>query len=285
VNRVIQKYVHPQQFAVLVVGNESDFEKPLSALGPTTKLDITIPGRVEAASAERPHQSNAEGKQLMAKVVEFLGGEAKLKSINALEQKSTIQQATPGGSAQMQSDEIVVFPDKLVSTVRTEGQLMKMVVTPEAAFQEVPGRGVVDIPPSGREEIMNELTLDFLDIARHASDPAYTFVGGEHAKVGETEAVTLDIYTGNLHERWFINPHNGELLRATYEGVSQEGPEQRVIDYSVWKQIDGITLPYKSVTTRNGESAENETTESWTVNPKVDPSIFQKPAAAASAQQ
>ncbi len=43
VARVAAKYVHRDQMAVLVVGNVSEFDKPLSTLGPVTKLDITIP--------------------------------------------------------------------------------------------------------------------------------------------------------------------------------------------------------------------------------------------------
>jgi zinc protease len=43
VQRVAKKYVHPDQLAVLVVGNQKDFEKPLSSLGEVTTLDISIP--------------------------------------------------------------------------------------------------------------------------------------------------------------------------------------------------------------------------------------------------
>jgi len=43
VNRVAAKYIHKDQLAVLVVGNSKDFDKPLSALGPVTNVDITIP--------------------------------------------------------------------------------------------------------------------------------------------------------------------------------------------------------------------------------------------------
>jgi zinc protease len=49
VNRVVQKYVHPDQFAVLVVGNTSQFGKPLTGLGPVTKIDIAIPTPAAAA--------------------------------------------------------------------------------------------------------------------------------------------------------------------------------------------------------------------------------------------
>jgi zinc protease len=43
VGRVARKYIHPEQFAVLVVGNASGFDKPLSTLGAVTNVDIAIP--------------------------------------------------------------------------------------------------------------------------------------------------------------------------------------------------------------------------------------------------
>ena len=44
VERVAKKYVHPDQLAILVVGNQKDFEKPLAtAYGKVTPIDVTIP--------------------------------------------------------------------------------------------------------------------------------------------------------------------------------------------------------------------------------------------------
>ncbi|MCU1349708.1 MAG: peptidase M16-like protein [Acidobacteria bacterium] len=40
---VAKKYVHPDQFRVLLLGNAKDFDKPLSSLGQVTTIDITIP--------------------------------------------------------------------------------------------------------------------------------------------------------------------------------------------------------------------------------------------------
>jgi zinc protease len=41
--RVSQKYLHPDRLALVVVGNEADFDRPLSSYGPVTAIDITIP--------------------------------------------------------------------------------------------------------------------------------------------------------------------------------------------------------------------------------------------------
>ena len=43
VARVAAKYIHRDQMSVLVVGNTSEFDKPLSSVGPVNKIDITIP--------------------------------------------------------------------------------------------------------------------------------------------------------------------------------------------------------------------------------------------------
>jgi len=41
--RVAQKYLKPDKVQILVVGKASDFDKPLSTLGPVRTIDITIP--------------------------------------------------------------------------------------------------------------------------------------------------------------------------------------------------------------------------------------------------
>ena len=43
VARAATKYLHKDQLAVLVVGNTAEFDKPLSALGTVSNVDITIP--------------------------------------------------------------------------------------------------------------------------------------------------------------------------------------------------------------------------------------------------
>ena len=51
VSRVANKYIDLSKLAVLVVGNDTEFGKPLSTLGKVTTLDITIPMPTAAAPA------------------------------------------------------------------------------------------------------------------------------------------------------------------------------------------------------------------------------------------
>ena len=41
--RVAKQYLQSDQFAILVLGKEKDFDAPLSSLGKVTKIDVTIP--------------------------------------------------------------------------------------------------------------------------------------------------------------------------------------------------------------------------------------------------
>ena len=43
VHRVSARYLHKDQLKILVVGNTSEFDKPLADLGPVTNIDISIP--------------------------------------------------------------------------------------------------------------------------------------------------------------------------------------------------------------------------------------------------
>lgn len=56
VSRVAQRYIDPSKLAVLVVGNDTEFGKPLSTLGAVTPVDITIkmPPGMEGAPQAAP---------------------------------------------------------------------------------------------------------------------------------------------------------------------------------------------------------------------------------------
>src|SRR5215470_6889607 len=119
VARVVSKYLHKDQLAVLVVGNTSEFDKPLSTLGQVADVDITIPPppgqKAESspgAGAEKK-ESNPEGLALARKVAQSLGGEAKLKDVKTLRSTYTLTQKVGNTPGTIDIESTIVFPDQM----------------------------------------------------------------------------------------------------------------------------------------------------------------------------
>ena len=61
VNRAIEKFIHRDKVAILVVGKSQDFDRPLSSFGAVTPIDITIPQTKAAAPAPGGAPAGAPG--------------------------------------------------------------------------------------------------------------------------------------------------------------------------------------------------------------------------------
>lgn len=280
VNRVAAKYVHRDQFAVLVVGNDKEFDKPLSSLGPVKQIDITIPpppGAKEQPSA-KPTASNEEGKALAAKVVAAMGGEAKLATVKALKAKVTLTQKTAQGDFPMQMETIIVFPDHLHAEMQTPNGTMNIIVTPEAAFMAMPGQGMRDFPASQKAETLEQIKRDPIFIASHAKDPNVFFRAGGTEKVGNTETRIVDVNAAGAFIRWFVDPQSGHILKETYRTLGQSGPVQGETDMDDWKPVNGLSVPFMRHNKQNGQDSSTAEYTALELNPAVDPKLFEKPA-------
>src|SRR5579862_4879507 len=292
VNRVAAKYIHKDQLAVLVVGNPKDFDKPLSALGPVTNVDITIPpppgeqqgaegsSGAQAAPAATPAASNPEGKALAAKVAESMGGAEKLKSVRALRAKMEQQS---GDQTVPPMEVTIVFPDRMHIAMDSPMGPMTVVFTSTSSFMAAQGQ-VREIPSSQRKESLEQIKRDMTFIAQHVDDPKFTFTAGGTEKVGDVEAKIVDINADGTPIRWYVDPKSGHILRETYTAVGSAGPFQGETDLSDWKTFDGFSLPTKHVNKQNGQDSSVVTFTEIHVNPDVDPKLFEKPAGGGTAQ-
>lgn len=280
VARVVQKYVDPKKFAVLVVGKEADFDKPLSTFGTVEKLDITIP--TEAPGAAKPAggeagASNPEGKALLAKVVEGLGGAAKVDSVKSLQTKITSIRHLPQGTIEIEVDYTMQGRDHTHAVMRLPMGEMMMAMSPKGAFMVTP-QGVGEMPPPMKTEQTNNAKRFPLWVAQHRDDPKYTFTANGTEKVGEIEAAILDVNADGAAVRWFVDPASGRIIKSTFKGMGQAGPTTNETMVQEFAQSDGITYAVKMISHENGKLSANITTREFKVNPVIDPKIFEKPA-------
>lgn len=282
VNRLAQKYLKKDQLSILVVGKMSEVEKSLAAFGPITKLDISIPTQPGGAKAapKAAMASNSEGKALLAKVIQGLGGAEKVKSVNALQMVMTVSQQTPMGAMKMEANAVTDYKLKgTAAKLKTPQGELTIVATPTVAFVAMGARSQ-DLPASQSKEQLDEIARDFISVAQHADDPSYTFAAAGTAQVDGKETSVLQFSAGDQKVTWNVDPQTGHVVRASFDGMTQTGPAKVEETYSDWKTTDGITLPTHSVKTANGKELMSYDLTSFTVNPAVDPKMFEKPAAA-----
>jgi zinc protease len=287
VNRVATKYLHKNQFAVLVVGNTKDFDKPLSTLGAVKEIDIAIPPPPEeqgsgAQDEAKPAASNPEGKALVAKVAAAMGGLPKLQSIKAIH--VNIAESDNGGQA-APVDVTLAFPDRMHVDVETPQGKLTIVTSPDAAFMSMPGMGSRSMPPEQKTEMLSQLHHDFIYIAQHADDPAFTFTAAGTEKIGDVDAAILDIGGAVPWVRWYIDPKTSYILREKYKGMGREGPFDGETNLSDWRTADGLTMPYKHQNKQNGQETSNAEFKNIELNPHLDPKLFEKPAEDAAGKQ
>ncbi len=275
VDRVAKKYLDKSKFAVLVVGKAADFDKPLSTFGQVTAVDITIPKPGNPAGAVRA-ASNPEGKALLAKVIEAAGGAPKLNSIKTVRRKSSLTLKAQGVT--LETEQTEVGADKIQVKLNTPGGEMIMVATAQGGFMSMAAMGGPrDLPSTQRNSFLQGLRYELWSIAQHANDPQYAFTAQGKEKVGDVEASVLDISAGGDQLRWFVDPASGRVLRSQFQGDSPTGPATQVVDFSDWKTVDGVSLPFHSELSSNGQPSASVAISSYQFNPAVDDKIFDRP--------
>jgi zinc protease len=209
VARVARQYVHKDKLAVLVVGKAADFDKPLSAFGAVTALDVTIP---EGAP-----------KQLQ----------------------------TPMGP-------------------------VTLVISPQGSFMSLPV-GTREMPASQRDNALKELKTHPLYVAQHADDPRLSVRAAGSDKVGDVDARVLELSVDGAETRWLVDPASGRVLRSVSRTTGGGAPADVAVDFSDFKTISGVTIPFKRTVKRNGEDAGAMDVQEVVINPPVDPKAFEKP--------
>ena len=243
-----------------------------------TPVDITIPSAAPVAKAAKPATpaSADAGKALLAKVVEGLGGAARVAAARDIRIKARTTVKTPQGDMALAITQTTVFPDKQQQQIEAPFGQVVTVFTPQAAFMSG-AAGFQDLPASARDEQAKDIARSPLLVAQRAGDAKLKVSAAGKEKIGDTEASILDVTYDGVPTRWYVDPSTGRILRSSY---SAEGPQggTRVSDYSDYRNVDGLFFAFKQETTINGEKAQSLAVEEVKVNTNPDPKIFERPA-------
>jgi hypothetical protein len=143
------------------------------------------------------------------------------------------------------------------------------------------GLGTQEMPSSQKNERLAQIHRDIVYVAQHVHDPAFSFAETGMDNSGHQEMAIVDVSGPDVSLRWFVDPQSGKIVRETYKAMGQAGLVDTETDFSDWKNVEGLSLPFHRENKQGGESASSLQYSSIELNPAVDPKIFEKPAAPA----
>jgi YHS domain-containing protein len=242
----------------------SDECQTLFKAAPEKYLEVPAAPKTPAAEMVK------RGQELITKAVAAVGSK--------LDQLSTFQR-TDLRENQSKNILTLAFPDAVrQETVRPNFTLVT-VITPSDSFSLVNNRART-MPEANRTAINKELYHDLVVLLRARTRP--DFKASLTGNGAEEKAVEyLDIELPGFTTTLGLDPGTGRVVSQTYKGRGPGGVVgQIVINYSDFRTVEGLLLPFKMTATFDGQPfpALSATVEAITINGPIDPSSFKKPA-------
>ncbi|HKR58501.1 MAG TPA: hypothetical protein VJS64_02110, partial [Pyrinomonadaceae bacterium] len=232
---------------------------------------LEVPATPKSPTAEAVKR----GQELIAKAVEALGGGAKLDRLVSLQSKDV------RGNG-IKNNLLLVFPDNLRQETIRPAFTLVTVVTPAESFFVV-SNSARAMPESNRAAIYRELNREPFILFRSRTRSEFKASVAGNDKVGETAVERVDVELSGFTTALAIDPATGRVLSQTYRGRGAGGVVgEIVINYSDFRGVEGLTLPFKTTATFDGQPfpALSTTIEALTINGQIDPASFKKPKAA-----
>ena len=278
VKRVAREYLQPDRMRLIVVGNDQDFDEPMSAFGEVNEIDVTI--EVPAMEApEATEDAMAVGKALLERSVEAMGGGDAFSAVRAVRHTSTLTVISPQGEMAIDMESLIAFPDKAKSVMQTPMGAVTQLLNGDQAWMINPMGGVQPAPPQMRDSIVEEIWKDlvFLYGQLNAVELAVQHLGQEDME-GRTVEALLITPPGISPFRLYLDSETMIPARIFAQTVTpQGGPTEIEATLSDYRDVEGLKLPYKRTILQNGQPAGESVTQTIEINPEIPPDAFTPP--------
>jgi len=269
----------PDEWQILVVGNDEDFAEPLSAIMPVTELDISIPPPpVEITIPDPTPEALARGQEIVAEMIAAHGGQAAIDGVTRVTVEAKGQAQVQGMSLQMDLMSVTEYPDRIYGEQSVFGQTSKQVVVGDEGWVVGP-MGTNPMSPEdvveARENSISDGHLAFLQAASElevqALDPQEIDGTPHHVlHVRDLEDAALLL---------FVDATNGLVTRTRRQGQHpmSGAPVETTMKMSDFREVDGIPFPYGMEMLLDGETFLTVTPPSVALDEPVDVSLGTKP--------
>jgi hypothetical protein len=233
--------------------------------------DAVMGAMMAPSSNPPPNAAQQDCSAMLDKVLASVGNPERLAAIQSSKMTATSVMHRASGTTTSQVERVSDYAGRIhISIQLANGTISTVVVAPDFNYL-VSGKMTTAVPASTLEDILNSFKLEPTYISKHRDDYSCALDGNE--KIGNVNTLKLRISGQDVKGLFNADPTTGRLLRTTY----QNSLGSVIVDFSDWKSVEDISLPFKRrVVTSN---ATNEiTVNEFHSNLAVDDALFQPPA-------
>jgi peptidase M16-like protein len=223
-----------------------------------------------------PNGSN-DPNDVIRRVVAAKGGLNALKNVRTVIVDADMSVTTVRGPTIIPTKTYVVYPDKFRVDATFAGQQSVQAYNSGTAWIKDPA-GVSAAPPAMRNDFAATVKRDTFPMLIAAAEGELTVkLLPEEGQAGAVVKVVEVGGNGLEPVRLYIDK-DYRIVRQTYATPGPDGrPVQADEQFSDYRKVNGIEVPYKATVLRNGQKILERTLTSVKFNTPVDPTLFAQP--------
>ena len=231
-----------------------------------------MPAVARSPAAAAPASTQASGQaeteeDLLTKAFEAIGPLERLTKVHAVRWSGNVVETTDEDKTSFEEERIQVYPDQAYLSLKSDkGLTEKLVITPAFSYlgSEQTAHAIAD---RTLDAYRMQARFDPIYVAQHAE--AYSIISRSAVKDGDTDVYSVEVGTKGAECFWEIDAQTGRLLAIRYQ--TRAGTVIR--EYSDYRLVDGLYLPFRWQTTESGRTTE-VTIRKYEINPDIDASLF-----------
>jgi zinc protease len=291
IQRVAQKYFHPDRLSIVLVGDASVFAKQLAGVGfdqveriPLGELDLSsanlrrggaAPGGIRPI-AYQPGGGAGDVTALITRAVEAKGGLDRLRGIRTVKAVSETTIGGPQGTVTLPTTSYIRYPGQFrIDATRGHDTLVQTFDNGRAWVRDA--RGVADAPIVVTQAMQASVQRDPVALLLALADQRVSckripdiVVDGTAMPALVAEARPMGAVT------ILLDPRTGLIARQRYRAPTD--PQHLVEEvFEDYREVSGLRVAFKVMVRGEGVTPMERVIRTFEVNVPVEPALFTRP--------
>jgi hypothetical protein len=274
VGAVAARYLKPE--TILVVGPTAGLDRPLESFGEVHSIDLRASAPTPETIADAP-EIREQGAAAIAAAVAGIGGRERLSALSGFEIRVKAVLTTPRGEMELAGHSVVQFPDRMRREMVFPNGSMTEVLAGDSAFAQT-AQGVVPLAEARRLDLVRSMLRDPVALLKLSLERDLLAVAAGTIDDDGQRLVLVRVELDGEAMTLGIDPPTGRVMRLAYQGQNVAGVQGETVQrYSDFREVDGLLLPFASVSTSNGEPMVEISVESLELDPEIAADTFALP--------